>query len=327
MQSNISNWINSEVKNYNVFYINWNNTPEINWLTENTKKSTFKKIIKCKTLGDILVTGDIENNLNMKLTNFKYTSLLKSNLQKCVRRKILDKSLSTAKLMIKTDFLQFIRRLAIIMLEDTTLHESFNVIIWMTAAFPQWKPTKEHINWLLDIVKYLISNEYYDDYSEISPFDYNNNKKIIQDLNPKNRNLIYSMIFRKSFGGMKCDISMIDTLINKWIIRFTKNNNFNCYNQINSNKEKIKNIKTNEIILASIDFHCYPQMINKIRAIHLNYSKDMIKNAIWYHRSRINIRKNLESNDIMDEDKNYIDVWNSIKESVDQISQKYINSL
>ena len=130
MQAKISNWVNSENKNYNIFSLNWNNDiPETNWLLKKPIKYNFSKIVKCKTLGDIFVVGNIESDISMNSTEFKYTSLLKSNLQKCVRRQILNKSLSTAKLMIKTDFLQFIRRLAIIMLEDTTLHESFNIIV------------------------------------------------------------------------------------------------------------------------------------------------------------------------------------------------------
>ena len=94
-------------------------------------------------------------------------SFLKSHLQKCVRRKYISKSIRTAYHLMSINFTEFIRRLSIIMLEDTCLHESITTIVWMMVAYPIWKPNLYQVQWLLGIVHYIASIPIYDKISGI----------------------------------------------------------------------------------------------------------------------------------------------------------------
>lgn len=327
MQSSLDNWLNLDNKIYNIFYLKWNNSsPTIEWLLEKPKKYNIKKNVKWKNVGcEVLLLGDIESNSKKVTEGFKYTSLLKSNLQKCIRRGLLEQSLSTAKLMIKTDFIQFIRRLSIIMLEDTTLNFSIGPLVWMIGAYPNWQPYNSHINWLLGLVKYLVTNKYQDHYSK-KKFDFRQNIKDINSLEPCNRNLIYTMIFRSSYGGMLEDIGMINCLTEVWINRFKCKKHFHVYETFKPVEDKVKNIKINQILLEAVDFHCYPQMLYKIKKLHLNLSHDEIKNAIWFNRSRYNYRQFLDNKNITGINM-YSEIWDSIKLDVDRISKHYLNNL
>ena len=191
MQTGLDKWLNPNKKIYNIFFLEWNKNPIANWVSEKPKNYNIKKVIKWNNK-DVLIIGNIKSdNLFTNIDTFKYTSLLKSNLQKTIRRGVLHDSLSTAKLMIKTNFSQFIRRLSIIMLEDTSLHYSISTIIWMTAMYPIWKPTKEHIKWLLNIVNYMCLLKNRDLYLKGS-FDINKNLDRINNLNDNERGIVHS---------------------------------------------------------------------------------------------------------------------------------------
>ena len=60
--------------------------------------------------------------------------ILKSNLQKCIRRGYTDKALRTANQYMEVNMVSFLRRISVIILEDVVLHESFNVIMWLICC-------------------------------------------------------------------------------------------------------------------------------------------------------------------------------------------------
>lgn len=326
MQTGLDKWLNPNKKTYNIFYLDWEKSNIANWLIEIPKKYNVKKIIKWNNK-DILVVGNIETDDNFtNLDSFKHTSLLKSNLQKAIRRGKLSNSLSTAKLMIKTDFSQFIRRLAIIMLEDTTLHVSINTIIWMTAMYPVWKPNKIHIKWLLSIVNHICLIKNRDLYLK-ETFDINKNLDKINNLKESDRSIIYSLSFRLSYGGMKGDMGMIQYLTNLWLNRFQNNEYYHSYDNIEIIDYNIKNIKINQILLEAVDFHCYPQIINKIKSIYLELEEEDIKKSIWFNRSCYNYR-NIIKTSLSDKiENNYSNIWDIIKYDVNKISRQYLNTI
>ena len=329
MQTVLEDWCAPNKRVHNIFYINWEKHPKVSWLLNKPNNINFKKIVKwnmCKI--DVLICGNIETNNLLCQEKFKHTSILKSNIQKCIRRGLVSKSVSTAKVMIKTDFIEFIRRISIIMLEDTRLNQNFNILMWMIAAYPQWQPNKIHIDWLLGLVKYLAELPLRDIVSG-GTFDFKNNIDKINCFNVIDKSLIYSLSFRMSYGGMKGDIRMIEQLMKLWYDRLLQRDNLEfLYDEIQPIDYKVKNIKMFEIEEAAVDFHCYPKMLNDIRNKFLEYSKEDIKSSIWHHRSSLNIRKN--SNLLAKEDIDkleFLEIWESIKDEVSKISKKYIKNL
>lgn len=330
MQTNLNSFFDKSKTVYNIFYINWiNEFPNTYWDVKKSSEYTFNKNIKWKKIGvDVSLVGNIENNPTKMTENYKHTSLLKSNLQKCIRRGLVDKSVSTAKLMIKTDFIQFIRRLFIIILEDTTLHHSVCPIMWMTAAYPEWQPCQKHINWLLSLVKYLAENKLRDIYLK-TEFDFMKNIEKINKLPSDDKNILYCLYLRTSYGGMKGDIDMIHYLIQIWIERFIEKKYYSVYDKFKLIDYKPKNIKINEILLEAVDFHCYPKLIELIKRKHINIDKEDIKKSIWYFSSSYNIRKIIDSNltDFEIEKKQFLNTWNIIEEDVVKYSKKYLQNL
>lgn len=330
MQTNLNSFFNKSNKIYNVFCINWDEDyPKTYWDFCKPPEYNFNKTIKWKKIGiDINLIGNIENNTVKMTENYKYTSLLKSNIQKCIRRGLVNQSISTAKLMIKTDFIQFLRRIFIIILEDTTLHSSVCPIMWMTAAYPEWQPCQKHINWLLGLVKYLAESSYRDIYLK-SDYDFINNIEKINKLPINDRNIIYCLYFRTSYGGMKGDIGMINYLINVWINRFINKNYYHVYDNFILLDYKPKNIKINQILIESVDFHCYPKIIDLIKRKYIDLDKEDIKKSIWYYSSSYNFR-NIIDGSIIDfeiEKKKYFNIWAKIQEDVKKYSKSYLKNL
>ena len=330
MQTILEDWCTPTDKRiHNIMYLDWTENPEVSWLLNKPKNINFKKVIKWNMCNiDVLVCGNIDTDNLVSQVKFKHTSILKSNIQKCIRRGLVSKSLSTAKVMIKTDFIEFIRRISIIMLEDTRLNKNFNILMWMTAAYPQWQPNKIHINWLLGVVKYLseLPNR---DIVNNGSFEFKSNIEKINCFAQVDKSLMYSLYFRMSYGGMKCDMLMIERLMKLWFNRLLQRDNLLfIYDEIQPIEYKVKNIKIFEIEESAVDFHCYPRMLNDIRNKFLEYTKDDIKSSIWHYRSSLNIREN--SNLLVKEDIDklkFLEIWEKIKDEVSKISKKYIKHL
>ena len=157
-------------------------------------------------------------------------------------------------------------------------------------------------------------------------FDFNTRIKEINDLNELDRSMIYCLEFRKSYGGMKGDLLMIQYLTNMWINRFKNRSNLNyVYQIIEFEPLKVNNIKINEIELSAIDFHCFPGILNLVFNRHPKYNIDDIKKAIWFFRSRNNFRSIINPELILlDESSNYKKIWNDIEQNVIFISKSYL---
>lgn len=341
MQSSLDKWfvksksslINNKLAH--IFYFDYK-TGYAEWLDDiNNKKVYLKRDIQWKCMkSTITICSNFDRSL-IKMEN-EYCNInnldnkshlvpfLKSHLQKCIRRSLVIKSLQTAKLLIKIDFLEFIRRLSIIMLEDCILHKSFTKITWMISAYPYWKPNKNDLDWLLGLVKLLAQVEYRD-FVQKEEFNFKSNLVTINKLDNEYKSLIYSLYFRVSYGGMKGDMKMLEYFSKIWIERLSSidaellevkflNTNIDLVD-INL----INKLDINEIEISSIDFHCYPIILNYLTK-YTNIETDKIKKAIWYHSSRITNKKLLYNNDSYNNE--YLKNWQDIKNKLIFIQNK-----
>ena len=207
MQSNLYNWIkviniNKNQKNFDsIFYLKWSKNKkrpykniQADFISKLPDKYNFYNKIKWENKYIFLV-GLFHNENKYIYPEFEiiHEGLLKSHLQKCVRRKLIYKAVQSAYNLMAINFKSFIRRLPIIMLEDTILHESFPTIIWMMLAYPKWQPTVSHIRWLLSIVYLIASCKKYDKIITES---------IIKECE-SHQNIINSLKIRKSFSRLK----------------------------------------------------------------------------------------------------------------------------
>ena len=340
MQSSLDKWFTgSKTKISHIFYLDWDSdshSPNKNavWLDEitNIGREYFTKEISWRNF-KMRVTI-CSNNIPISTykvasnTNEKHPAIpiLKSNLQKCIRRGLTNKAIKTAIAMINIDFIEFIRRLTIIMVEDCVVHESISTLVWMTAAYPEWNPNRKHISWLLGIVKYLADLEHRDLVKK-EDFNFKQYIKDINSLDVKSKSIIYSIYFRVSYGGLSGDKKMLEYFSELWLDRLNNNSEFNnyLYNKITPICEEIEPIKKNDIETASADFHCYPQMLSILYKKYNKYKTEDLKKAIWFHRSRKTTKKILDGID--DYDNNYMELWTLIRYDVNIISNRYLQMI
>ena len=319
MQINLDKWITvndikiNQDKFPSIFYLRWSknknkpyNNIQASFITELPKHTFYKKVKWNKHY--IFTVGQFYNSEPHIFPKFNFTnvSVLKSNLQKCIRRGLTIKALSTAYCLMANDFQSFIRRLPILMIEDVILNNCFTTLIWMMIAYPQWKPSTNHIEWILGVIYFL---------STCKQSDTPTSDKMIEN-NTNYLDLIYSLQIRKSFGGLECDIIMLDEYIVTWNNRFIENNIpiefFDKIKFINLNT--INKFTKNDIEISSIDFHCFKIMLKWINNKFPDYEEEDIKNGIWYGSSGYNIR---HTENILDTcDSLYKSIWKEIKYEV-----------
>jgi hypothetical protein len=215
------------------------------------------------------------------------------------------------------------------MLEDVCLHQSLPALIWLVAAISKgYLVTREQIEWLLGLVEYMCGENYQDFtvHSGVQDFSQKDISKLITQidndpvLNDQQRDLLYSLLFRISYGGMKGDMKMFYYYVNNWIQRFTKGETIS--NQIINrvNPDHLGNLAVSDIEICCVDFHCFPQMIKYINEKHSQYSPEEIKLCIWACNSKTNTRNNVPIS------KKWITMWKQIKTDVRELQNRLITN-
>ena len=103
-----------------------------------------------------MIIKKIDISLRMILPT-KNIGLLKSQLQKAIRRKENKLAMNLGYQLMNVDMNQFLRRLAIITLEDVILNQYYPVLIWMMMAssIKGWSVSLNDVRWLLSYINYL----------------------------------------------------------------------------------------------------------------------------------------------------------------------------
>ena len=208
--------------------------------------------------------------------------LLKSNLQKAIRRGNHIVAVSSALAILQRDPIQLLRRLPIIFVEDVCLTDSLPIIIWLLMADKQYKMTNHDIDILLQIVYSLcVCSRYFDDRELNCQVDYTHE---MLETNTCCDELL-SLHYRRLYGGMRGDMQLLKNAISHYS---ENSSDIVRYSFIERYPFEIEANVT--IIKEAIDFHPYPNMLD---AIHkkTRIDKTFIKTCIWFAESGFNIRK------------------------------------
>lgn len=324
---------NSTPKKY--FILEWDkNKTDSYWSNEKPEKYNFIKKIKWRIgIGySIYLIGNIDTDINKihKYEGLNYNiSFLKSHLQKCIRKSLIQKSIDTAYSLFHLDYVQLIRRLPIIILEDSTLIKEYPTIIWLMATSSEYVLEYEYqLQWLLAIIKKIASSSFRDRI-EKDEFDFIKNIKYINNIKDKfTQTLIYSLELRKTYGGMKNDLKMISYFIKLWNYRL----NCDKYKKwidilntpVNTNLE-YNSLKIIDIEIVGIDFHCYPKILTELKIKHKNIDIQDLKKTIWYIESSVN-NKNIIDGKVKKIKEKYYKIWNEIENNVYIIRNNYLKN-
>ena len=253
-------------------------------ITETKEKIVLGIIINDEKHFDLLV----ESNFNM--------SLVKSNLQKSIRRQQHEVALqSTMEMIISGNHIDLLRRLTIITIEDVSINKYYSIIVWLYVASSNgYKLTKHDVNIIYSYVIHLCNIN--------SVHEIKNDNIIHNNILQQFYTNIYcvSLYLRLQFGGFNGE----KILLNNFIYGIVKK-------EIDINDENMilfdyKIYQKLTILECSIDFHCFPKMIEKILSkISVGLNEKELCNYIWTFDSNINSRKIHIHN--LDED-----LWNKI---------------
>jgi hypothetical protein len=350
---------NNPNKDYNIkryFYLKWENplNPSIAiWLEKKPEQINFIEQINCDYIRKgyfFYICGYFpESNENSwyfsKEKVYKNIHYLKSHLQKSIRKQNEYLSVQTTYHMFKLDLNELLRRLPIIMLEDTQLHESFPILIWLMVANSSSNSSKFKMKlyiyeWILGCVYTCSKIKVKDNLELLEDNNCNSENKsekleikkehILQkkianidilnsyyNLDENYCSLLYSIHIRIAYGGMECDMNMLRNAIDIWNKRWLNNDEFNKINRDNIRPISIyvKELELSNWDLSSIDYHCNPKFIEYISKKYDDIDVDELKKLIWCNSSCINLRiVHIPYN---------IKLWNKIKMHV-QRTQKYL---
>ena len=335
--TNIDN-IDYDIKRY--FYLSWTNKykPDFEaiWTKEKPDKINFIEHVNCDYIKKgyyFYICGYFSDNEDRKYyigkeKKYKNVSYLISHLQKNIRKQDDILAVSSCYHLLKLDLIKLLRRIPIIMLEDTFLNESFTTIIWLMVAinFESFKIKQYVYEWILGIIYVLCKIDYKDNLnenSELNNIESSNKNNIINILNKYSSlntieySLLYSMHIRIAYGGTKEDINMLNKFINLWYNRFLLGNY-----TLNNIKNKpisiyVKDLDISDWDISAIDYHCNSDIIDYIlkKYNYLELDHNELKKIIWINSSSIN---NRIENKIYNEN-----VWNTIKDYLYK-TQKYL---
>lgn len=272
--------------------------------------------IKWKDNGLIILSSNINFNFvkNSKKSNKQIIGLLKSNLQKQIRRK-LSSSFATTRELLNSNPFELFRRLIIISFEDVIPNIHTSLLCWLMAATSKNLVLDDKImNFTYNYIKILLENNNYIpvilDTHKLLTID------IIDIFNHTQKNIIKAIYFRTAYGGLKGDIIMINNVLSNYL-----NNNI----KLKKYKKSVFNTKLYinsplKIHICAIDHHIYPAIIDFLYSkFNKIYSKDLLETVVWECNSKKNVRKN---QDIKSE---HYQIFKIIKNELRLLQYKYLN--
>ena len=243
--------------------------------------------------------------------------LLKSNLQKAVRRCQTDIAVKSALAIIQRDPLELLRRLPVIYIEDVCLMDSYPIVVWLMMAEKEHPLDINDIDILLNIVKNLSECQmYYNDNNDYTR-DFELMHKNLQNL--ENKDAILSVYYRSQYGGMKGDMLMLRNSVYYYSERPSEIGKtvYNCINyaELGGNLD---------ILPEAIDFHPFPYMITNLVKL-TNLDNNDIKQYIWFVESGVNIRKP----ETIEKSREYVEkeYWKIIKSKLPRVRCSLMQSI
>ena len=348
-QKLLDTWLNLKEDAYkikNVIYLDWSKKTPCNaiWLdkvpdcfkTNCPGNETFIYKVFWKPINkEVIICGILKKYSIFTHDETKYSnySFLKSHLQKSIRRGNDNNAVKTAFHMIKMNPNQFLRRLAIIMIEDVVLHDCLGIIVWLTVATSNYYILNTiQVEWLLGVVRILCINCYKDIYKledtrETRLYDMLNRRYL--ELDTRQYSLLYTIHFRESYGGLKCDKKMLTNFCKMWYYRFNTGNDADKLDKTKIRPISIvmDDLELHHWELSAIDFHSAKYFIDIIVKKYPEYTYDAVKALIWKYSSSVNYREKGDDCEGDDDDgvcdDGTCDAWDAIKWYVG-VKQKYI---
>lgn len=221
--------------------------------------------------------------------NASHLQLLKSNLQKTIRRGLVQAAVSTAREMLNVDAIQVVQRLAIIWIEDCALTDEFPVLPWCLAAMTKgWMLTEGLATVIVSLAGRLAALPVHDVHGtkkERYPLS-----RLREIATESDRSLLYALQFRRDFQCMSGDKRMIDRCVADWAVRFSHGLTTElALPALPSNVAICVQMTRESWCLAAVDQHS--SAICSWIASDLQIPEGRVRSAVWEHSSRTTTKK------------------------------------
>lgn len=194
-------------------------------------------------------------------------SMLKSAMQKRIRRGDVDEALRLAKSLMYKDPMDFARRVFVVVPEESWVHPYLAKMpeIIQRLSKKDAVLTEDDKTVMLSMIRDAAACETRDFYIK-NPDDRPFEPERMSHLSDKERELVQAIMYRKSIGGMRPDIIMMESLINIWVNRFSDKvydipgfvDIFETLTGELVDDSKIDFATDDDFPYYAIDFHCAP---------------------------------------------------------------------
>ena len=310
------------------FYLVWDSKiPVIKWIDHKPKNFNFTKKVKVGHNNDkinIALYGHFDQSKDNPFKDldlipkkndyleFTNGSLLKSVIQKSIRRHETDLAIRASFHLMRLKIIDFLRRITIIAIEDSCIHSHLSLFVWFMMAYPEIEFKSKYIRYFLGIVYYLAESRYYDRNNINIKISMDSNfYKSIWNQYGVNYDLLKSIYIRKLYGGMKGDLQMLENVCIVWYNKY-KDSDFPIRFSDKIRPIQIKSyLNIDSIPTYCIDFHCFPFILKKLTERYPSLNTWELKKIIWNNSSKINFRLNQRLS--------YCQKWFLIKNDLEKI--------
>lgn len=227
----------------------------------------------------------------------KHLPILRSQLQKSVRRELSDICMKTAITMCniydinkQIGLFEMLRRITIITIEDAILCEDFGILVWFICAISKNLFVNDYfVKLILNIVSGI-------SFSPLRDKAFKNLRKEYKLTCIPNNDLLLSIQLRNSFHGMECDVNMLNQVTDIWYNRINNDSPLCKFLIKKYDYENNECLKKEEIMLEALDHHC-TNICSRIQS-YFNIDDDKLKSLIWNNSSSINTRVHIDPSQI-----------------------------
>ena len=311
------------------------------WNIQGRKGTPLNITIACGKLPqDVDTVSNPEYQLSSRLNeNASRIPFLKSHLQKNIRKGNAGLAVRTCKEMLQQDVLQVVRRLSIIMVEDVDLHPAFNILLWWTIALAKQASANKQagdsdvlragdvpsslLEWLLGLTHMLCRVKHRTVFDTSTP-PHHTIWQHAQDLhqlrthqhkpsflNRTIQNTLWSVMVRASYGGLKSDMRLLQSVVSVYIqnVSATNTNTLWMTTVRPVVYHSVEPLDASTWDLDAIDFHVARYFLQKLEEAVNDESID-VKRMMWENGSSVNVR------DVGGGEKYAGEVWRTVLPSV-----------
>jgi hypothetical protein len=294
--------------------------------------------------------------------------VLKSILQKSIRRRRPLPSVKVAMELADKSLGELLRRLPIIVLEDSILHPDFDLLVWLMMAHSKdYSIPPSVLARVFDIIFETCSCPWIDSCSSVTP-EVDDPPKVMGDssatasltsmhdelltheMPSHSSSLIWAMLARAEYGGMKGDVQMLRSFATVWRTRLGSNDECPTLglnwalvpaaihertrsqaHQLVSElcRNKLHQLTLKDISVQGIDFHCSSIIehllsdepfrelcldllkLNEPSAISSSQLPSVLKQCLWDFSAGVNRRQPLEGGR-HEPSNNLVNFWNEL---------------